>query len=65
MINMEAVSPMIIRPGDTQEVPDVGIFEWDGREFWVAGKVKCTHGQLYVMLAGMGLVFDIKSSHKG
>lgn len=56
---------MIIRPGDTQEVPDVGIFEWDGREFWVAGKVKCTHGQLYVMLAGMGLVFDIKSSHKG
>lgn len=52
---------MILRPKDTQEVPGVGVFEWDGREYWVLGEIKRTHGELYVILRDIGQDFNIKS----
>lgn len=55
---------MILRPGDTQEVPDVGVFEWDGREFWVLEKVKHTHGAMYEILRNIDLGFSVKSDIK-
>ena len=55
---------MLLRPGDTQEVPDVGVFEWDGREFWVLEDVKYTHSQIYFLLEGMGQKFNVKSVAK-
>jgi len=49
---------MILRRGDIQEVPGVGVFEWDGHGFWVFGDVKRTHGELYFMLRDVGKSFD-------
>lgn len=56
---------MILRLGDTQEVTNVGVFKWDGREYWILNDVKHTHGELYVMLRDIGQKFNIKSGRKG
>lgn len=55
---------MILRLGDTQEVPDDGVFEWDGCEHWVSEDSKLTHGEMYAILRDMGLEFSVKSARK-
>jgi hypothetical protein len=51
---------MILRFGDTQEVPGIGTFEWDGHEFWVLGEVKHTYGEMYTILKKSGNKFEVK-----
>lgn len=51
---------MIFRPGDTQEVPGVGVFVWDGKEFWILEDIKRTYGEMYTILRDMDKYFDIK-----
>lgn len=52
---------MMIRAGDTQELPDIGVFEWDGVEFWVCGDIRHTHKELYTLLVAMDKKFDVQS----
>lgn len=54
---------MILSIGDTQVVPGVGIFEWDGVESWVCDDIVYTHGQLYTILLNMGLVFEVDKAN--
>lgn len=51
---------MILRLGDTQEVPDTGIFKWDGHELWVLGDMKYYHGEMYDILTKCGEKFNVK-----
>lgn len=55
---------MILRPGDTQEILGVGVFEWDGIGFWVLEKIKHTHAEMYVILRDAGFSFNVKSAKK-
>ena len=52
---------MMIRAGDIQEFPNVGMFRWDGIEFWVCGDIKYTHAELYTLLVAVGKEFDVQS----
>lgn len=55
---------MMLWPGDTQELPGVGVFKWDGREFWVFGDMKRTHGEMYLLLKSIDKQFNVISVNK-